>query len=152
MDELGPKAAVFSCTHKAQGNSNDAAHLFVRGVEAAGGQADTIYLRKIKILPCTACGICEKDPESPCILAEKDYAAEMFDLLMTAPFAFFSSPIYFYHLPSIFKTGSIAASRSGPPSTRATPRWWACPGVRPMSAFWRAAGRARSSSTARSSR
>jgi Multimeric flavodoxin WrbA len=128
MDELGPKAAVFSCTHKAQGNSNDAAHLFVRGVEAAGGQADTIYLRKIKILPCTACGICEKDTESPCILAEKDYAAEMFDLLMTAPFAFFSSPIYFYHLPSIFKTWIDrsqqvwAAKHKGDPKVVGLPR------------------------------
>lgn len=104
MDESTPKAAVFSCTHKAQGNSNYAAQLFLRGVEAAGGQADMVYLRKVKILPCTACGICEKDPKSPCILAEKDYAVELFQLLMDAPFVFFASPIYFYHLPSLFKT------------------------------------------------
>lgn len=104
MDENAVKPVAFSCTHKAQGNSNDAVHLFARGVEAAGGSADTVYLRKIKILPCTACGICDKDPESPCILAERDYAVELFQMLMEAPFVFFASPIYFYHLPSLFKT------------------------------------------------
>ena len=128
MDESAPKAAVFSCTHKAQGNSNDAAHLFVRGVETAGGQADMVYLRKVKILPCTACGICEKDPESPCILAEKDYAVELFQLLMDAPFVFFASPIYFYHLPSLFKTWIDrsqqiwAAKHKGDPKVVGLPR------------------------------
>ncbi|MBN2140651.1 MAG: flavodoxin family protein [Desulfovibrionaceae bacterium] len=97
-------AAIFSCSHRAQGNSNAAARLFLRGVEEAGGRGHLIPVRNFKVLPCRACRICEKDPKSVCVQKDKDYAHELFEILKTAPVVFFASPIYFYHLPSMFKT------------------------------------------------
>jgi multimeric flavodoxin WrbA len=98
------KPLLISCSHRAQANSHRAALLFQQGVVKAGGQADLVHLRSLKLLPCTACRVCEKDPESRCILSAKDDTRDLFDLLYAAPFVFFASPIYFYHLPSIFKT------------------------------------------------
>lgn len=98
------KPLLVSCSHRAQANSHRAALLFQQGVASAGGQSDIVHLRNLKILPCTACRVCEKDPESRCILTGKDATRDLFDLMFAAPFVFFASPIYFYHLPSIFKT------------------------------------------------
>lgn len=103
------KPILFSCTHRAQGNSNKAVDLFLKGIRLAGGDADVIYLRKMRFMPCTACRLCEKGKKpsqypSKCPLSPKDFAHETLEKLVHAPFAFFASPIYFYHLPSIFKT------------------------------------------------
>lgn len=103
------KPILFSCTHRAQGNSNKAVELFLKGIRMAGGDADVIYLRKMHFMPCTACRLCEKGKKpvmlpSKCPLSGKDFAHETLEKLANAPFAFFASPIYFYHLPSMFKT------------------------------------------------
>ncbi|SKA73666.1 Multimeric flavodoxin WrbA [Paucidesulfovibrio gracilis DSM 16080] len=95
---------VFQCSHRAQGNSNNAMNLFLEGVREAGGEADTVLLRKVEIKPCRACRVCEKDPASPCALQGKDYALDLFENMLNAPFVFFAAPIYFYHLPSRLKT------------------------------------------------
>ena len=103
------KPALFSATHRAQGNSNKAMDLFAHGIQEAGGDAELFYLRNFKIKPCTACRLCEmgRKPRhlpTKCPLSNKDFAHELFQQLLYAPFVFFASPIYFYHLPSIFKT------------------------------------------------
>ena len=97
-------AAIFMCSHRAGGNSFDAANLFRQGVEEAGGEAFIYKLKKFRIEPCTACGVCAKDEKHRCPLDGKDFARELFTALKVAPFVFFAAPIYFYHLPSIFKT------------------------------------------------
>ncbi|MDD4731207.1 MAG: flavodoxin family protein [Desulfovibrio sp.] len=95
---------LFQCSHRAQGNSNNAVDLFLQGIRDAGGDADTVLLRKVEIKPCRACRVCEKDPASPCALQGKDFALDLFENMLSAPFVFFASPIYFYHLPSRLKT------------------------------------------------
>jgi multimeric flavodoxin WrbA len=96
-------AAVFSCSPRPAGNSDLAADLFTRGVVQAGGEAQQLVLRKFKISPCVGCCRCEHDAGRRCYLAKKDQSATLFTALQRAPLVFFSSPIYFYHLPAVFK-------------------------------------------------
>ncbi len=94
----------FQCSHRTQGNSQSAMNTFLQGVRSEGGDGHVYRLNKLEIKPCRACRMCEKDPHSNCVLQEKDYCREIFADIMQAPFLYFASPIYFYHLPSRLKT------------------------------------------------
>lgn len=98
------QAIVFAASHRAGGNSDHAASLLAEGVRQAGGEARIVALRDFHVLPCLACRACAKDALSRCVLREKDQAEELFTLLAQTPLALFASPIYFYALPSLFKT------------------------------------------------
>lgn len=104
---MNSTAVIYACSHR-KGNSDHAAALLKQGVEEAGGQAEIVRLRKHEVLPCLACGYCDTNTdgrlENRCVLAGKDKAAALYRPLFTAPVVFFASPIYFYHLPSRFKT------------------------------------------------
>lgn len=105
IEEMEKTPALFHCSHRKQGNSNNAVNLFQRGMQQAGGpEGSILYMRKLDIKPCTACGICAKDPKSPCILEKKDFTRNLFEYMFKMPFLFIAAPIYFYHLPSRFKT------------------------------------------------
>lgn len=93
--------AVFACSPRKGGNSDEAALAFARGIREAGGDCQMIILREHRILPCQGCSACARTGQ--CVLAQEDDVADLFDLLMRAPFIFFASPIYFYHLPAMFK-------------------------------------------------
>ena len=101
-------AAIYACSHRRGGNTDQAADLLARGVREAGGEADIIYIRNHEIIPCLACGFCDKSVDrrgrERCILGKKDEAWKLFGPFFTAPTVLFASPIYFYHLPSMFKT------------------------------------------------
>jgi len=97
-------AAVFTCSPRPAGNSDLAAELFSQGVTQAGGLTQLLPVRKYKVAACVGCNRCEHDPERRCYLSKKDQSATLFSALQTAPLVFFSSPIYFYHLPAQFKT------------------------------------------------
>lgn len=104
MDE----AVIFACSHRRGGNTDHAARLMAEGVGVAGGHAEIIYLRNHKVLPCLACGYCcesvDRRGRERCVLGAKDEAFELFAKLFSARTVLFASPIYFYHLPSLFKT------------------------------------------------
>ncbi len=95
---------LFQCSHRAQGNSNSAVATFLAGLTAEGGEAHTYNVKKLETLHCRACRMCEKNPSSKCIQAKKDFTGELFTDMINAPFLYFASPIYFYHLPSRLKT------------------------------------------------
>lgn len=99
-------AVIYACSHRAGGNSLRAAQEVAEGIADVGGTAEIIELRKHSVLPCLACGKCG-DPDTgahPCVLRAKDDAEALFAPMLTAPTVIFASPIYFYHLPSAFKT------------------------------------------------
>lgn len=102
------KAVIYACSHRRGGNTDRAVDLLAEGVHKAGGEADVIYIRNHTILPCLACGFCDKSLDRKgierCVLGNKDEAWKLFEPLFTASTVFFASPIYFYHLPSMFKT------------------------------------------------
>ena len=100
-------AAIFACSHRRDGNSDRGARLLAQGVEEAGGTARILSVRNFEILPCLACGYCDKGGREGierCVLGHKDQAWELFEHFFTAQTVLFASPIYFYHLPSRFKT------------------------------------------------
>lgn len=121
-------ALALSCSPR-KGNSDTAVQAFSRGFSSAGGRLDLLHLREHRILACTSCGACERfapahalrpDSAHPdtaentlsvlagrsgriCPLATQDDSAELFARLYTAPALFIAAPIYFYHLPALFK-------------------------------------------------
>lgn len=103
-----PEAVIYAGSHRKGGNSDMAAELVAEGVRSAGGSARILHVRAYEVLPCKACGFCDKavgrELDSRCVLAAEDQAAELFEPLFHAAAVFFVSPIYFYHLPSRFKT------------------------------------------------
>lgn len=100
---MEPTPILFQCSHRTQGNSNSAMATFMQGVRSEGGEGHVYNMKKLDVQHCRACRMCEKDPNSNCALREKDYTREVFADIIQAPFLFFASPIYFYHLPSRLK-------------------------------------------------
>ena len=96
--------AIIACSHRAGGNSDAAAQLLELSVREAGATAKIVPLRDYEVLPCLACRACAGDRLSRCVLARKDQAEELFEVLMRAPVVVLASPIYFYGVPSRCKT------------------------------------------------
>lgn len=100
------RPVILCCSPRAGGNSDAAANAFTRGVCAAGGDVHVVKLREYRIAACLGCGGCAENPATGCVITQNragDAAEAIFQLFMSAPFVFISSPIYFYHLPSGFK-------------------------------------------------
>lgn len=101
-------AVIYACSHRKGGNSDRAAELLAEGVRSAGGEANIMYVRDYEVRPCLACGKCDKSAGveglKRCVLGQKDQAWELFAPIFTARAVLFTSPIYFYHVPSMFKT------------------------------------------------
>ncbi|WP_320172943.1 NAD(P)H-dependent oxidoreductase [Maridesulfovibrio sp.] len=95
---------LFKCSHHRKGNSDLAADLFLEGILSAGGDAEIITLGDMDFEHCIGCLKCRTAADNRCIFADKDGAQELYDKIISAPFTFFASPIYFYHLPSRLKT------------------------------------------------
>lgn len=100
--DLSP--VLFSCSHRRSGNSDRACELFLQGIQEAGGKAEIVYLGDYDFVPCNGCAICRTSKRHICVHHKKDEAQLFYNKMMQAPFVFFASPIYFYHLPSRFKT------------------------------------------------
>ncbi|BCS88202.1 flavodoxin family protein [Pseudodesulfovibrio sediminis] len=102
------KAIVFACSHRRGGNSDRAARLLAQGITEAGGEAEVLYVRNREIMHCLACGYCDKankvQGQRRCVLGAKDEAWDLFQHFFSSPCILFASPVYFYHLPSRFKT------------------------------------------------
>ncbi len=94
---------IFCCSPRAGGNSDGAGEAFARGVREAGGQVRVVHLRKYRIQPCIGCNRCLKDPEFRCFQEGEDDVLALFTMLLHARFVTFASPIFFYHVPALFK-------------------------------------------------
>lgn len=101
-------AVIYAGSHRRGGNSDHAAALLQQGIQQAGGQATIMHVRQYDVRPCLACSVCDKSShlqgQKRCVLGKKDQAWELFAPMFTARAVFFTSPIYFYHLPSMLKT------------------------------------------------
>lgn len=95
---------ILGCSARKNGNSDYAAKLFAQGYEAAGGKTQTQYMRDYTVRHCTACEACAAKGSKACVQEGKDDSSVLYSMLMEAPALCITSPIYFYHLPSIFKT------------------------------------------------
>lgn len=98
----GP-ATVFLCGPRAGGNSDTAGLTFADGLAGAGLSPRVVALRERVVAPCQGCQACA-GPGHRCPLNRAGDAAEaLFDMIETSPVAAFAAPIYFYHLPALFK-------------------------------------------------
>lgn len=103
--------ALYSCSPRPHGNSDKAAGLMAKTLKAEGAAASIHYLRQFNILPCQGCNRCEHDPHGRCFLSSEDQSGQAFAPLLEAKTVLFASPIYFYHLPAVFK-GFVDRSQS----------------------------------------
>jgi len=124
----GTSPLVLACSPRKGGNSDLAARLLAEGLESAGASPKLVFLRDHDVMPCRGCQHCGEAPDFSCVLMKRDQAEELFNLVLTAPVLFFTSPIYFYHVPAAFK-GFIdraqryyVAKNSGDPVLNALPR------------------------------
>lgn len=118
------QAAVFLCGPRAGGNSDTAGLAFAAALGEAGLSPRLIRLREQDVAPCRGCGACA-GPGHRCPLDRDGDAAEaLFDVIVQAPVVAFASPIYFYHVPALFKAFIDRAQRryalaeeAGPPQS-----------------------------------
>ncbi len=107
----GGQPVVFLCGPRAGGNSDAAGLAVAGGLARAGSPARVINLRDRPVAPCRGCGACSA-PARRCVLDRPgDDAEALFAHLMTAPAAVFAAPIYFYHVPALFKAFIDRAQR-----------------------------------------
>ncbi|MDL2216634.1 NAD(P)H-dependent oxidoreductase [Desulfovibrio sp. OttesenSCG-928-M14] len=128
---------ILTCSPRKDGNSDKAAHIVASTLAGAcidmgAVKPQVLFLRDWPVLPCVACGACEKlaavlsapepgtknaeafwrktllnlQPGAPflgCPLSRNDKSAPLFRALLHAPRIFLLTPIYFYHVPAILK-------------------------------------------------
>jgi len=101
---MTPEApVVFLCGPRAGGNSDTAGLAVAEGLAQAGRPARVIALRGHPVAPCRGCGACAA-PARRCPLDRPgDDAEALFAAIMAAPVVAFAAPIYFYHVPALFK-------------------------------------------------
>lgn len=96
-------ARSISCSPRANGNSDKVAALLARGFAEAGGVIETVSMRQYEVRPCVSCYRCQHDPSGRCFLEDIDDSAALFSMLLEAPALLFAAPVFFYHLPAMFK-------------------------------------------------
>lgn len=72
----------------------------VKGVRAAGGLPEAIFVRDLNIIPCKGCHSCEN--EGKCSI-EGDDMKMIYEKLSTVKRIVVVSPVYFYSVPAVFK-------------------------------------------------
>ncbi len=92
---------VFSCSPHPEGSTDRAAYLVSKAWEAAGFSTQIIRLRDYRIQGCMGCGECSRTGR--CIFSREDDCQDLFERIRESNRLCFCAPIYFYHLPALFK-------------------------------------------------
>lgn len=96
---------VYGCSPNKGGNSDFASLLIEGELGDMGVDFDGTFLREHKINPCKGCQACVNPARlgKLCVFSGKDDGEKLFDPLLGSKTLFFVAPIYFYHLPALFK-------------------------------------------------
>lgn len=117
---------ILQCSPHAGGVSDRLARYFADGLSTGSCPVRILALRDIPFHACDGCNACKKAPYE-CSYAAKDDLSELYAALQNSRLAVFSSPIYFYALPSLClafidraqslwnKSQNIANSKTFPP-------------------------------------
>ncbi len=99
------KYGIFSCSPRANGNSDFCAELIhkqflMRQIQGA----ESFFPCRKNLAPCIACGFCDNG-QGKCRLAlhKNDAVAALYNSLFQLDKAIFIVPVYFYHVPAHFK-------------------------------------------------
>ena len=90
--------AIYS-SPRVGGNSDLLLDNFVAGVKSPNWEITRLYVRELNILPCIACGECEKSEQCPI----KDDMQAIYSLLLQADAVVVATPVYFYNVPAQLK-------------------------------------------------
>lgn len=97
---MGKNILVISSSPRKGGNSDTLCDRFVAGAEAAGHQAEKLFLKEQTIHYCTGCGACVKT--SRCV--QKDDMAAILDKMIAADVIVMATPVYFYSMAGQLKS------------------------------------------------
>jgi multimeric flavodoxin WrbA len=86
---------AFYCSPRRAGNTDLLLDHFLEGVQESGGRTDRIYVRRLNVQPCIACGGCDDDGH--CILS--DDMDHLYPKLIETRRLVIAAPIYFYGMP-----------------------------------------------------
>ena len=97
---MNKKVLIISSSPRKGGNSETLAAAFAEGAQAAGHQAETVYLREKQIGYCKGCFACHE--LGHCVL--KDDAAAIAAKMHDADVLVFATPVYYYCVSGQRKT------------------------------------------------
>ena len=93
---MSKRVLIISSSPRKGGNTETLAAAFAKGVQAAGNQVETVYLREKQVGFCKGCLACLK--LGHCVI--QDVAAKMHD----ANVLVFATPVYYYCVSGQLKT------------------------------------------------
>jgi len=91
---MASEILVVNSSPRAEGNSAHLAALCGEVFDQQGKSWERIDLRKLKIGPCRACGLCREGKVKYCI--QKDDMAQIYDKIAQCQAVLFLSPIYWF--------------------------------------------------------
>lgn len=91
---------IVSSSPRRGGNSDLLCDQFLAGAQAAGHQAEKVFLRDCKINYCQGCGVCNN---THCCVQKDDMAA-LLDKMLQADVIVLATPVYFYSMDGQLKT------------------------------------------------
>jgi len=96
------KITAFNCSPR-MGSSNTDKIIgpLLEGAREAGAEVETLYVRKLKIAPCTGCMTCWM--KTPGVCLQKDDADMARQKMMDADIVVLATPIYFFNMTSYMK-------------------------------------------------
>ena len=95
------KVLILSSSPRRGGNSDLLCDRFAAGAQAAGHEAEKIFLKDRKIHYCTGCGTCLNGKKR---CPQKDDMAEILEKMIAADVIVMATPVYFYSMCGQMKT------------------------------------------------
>jgi len=93
--------AVNGSPRGAKGNTEQLLQKFLQGAQAAGAEAETIYLKDKKINHCRGCYSCWG--KTPGVCVHKDDMPELLEKLRNADVIVYATPLYVYTVSGLMK-------------------------------------------------
>ena len=95
------KVLILNGSPRAGGNTSILSAQIRQGVEAAGGEAEIIYLHGLDINPCDACGSCQDMDDIDCIV--EDDMQMLYPKVREAGAIVYATPIYWFTVSAQIK-------------------------------------------------
>lgn len=93
--------AINGSPRGAKGNTEQLLQCFLKGAQAAGAEAETVYLKDKKINHCRGCYTCWG--KTPGVCVHKDDMPELLEKLRKAELIIYSTPLYVYTVSGLMK-------------------------------------------------
>ena len=84
------------------GNTEQLAHAFARGAEAAGNEVVTLSVADLAVKPCVGCNACSRREGNTCF--QDDDMSIVYRHLASADTLVLATPVYFYGISAQLKT------------------------------------------------